>query len=839
MALIYDLVTSQLGVGAPRRRKKDDDVSNAVPSSAIRLPESSVLPTAAATPMSSGRRTRGGSWPATHNQKYVFSSFLAVDGGDSSKWISQNATLEQLLIAARTALRRVNAERYTGLHGRSTVGAESTSPTLISMATLPRGLQDHAASALALTEHCLELLDSRTKRNGAPEPPALSNVAHDAISKQVGAKKRRRNGYEVGAASVVSGDAHLPAGHSSSRFLADDTGSHVSSSFQHLPTPHFAALDMNTMPGRSPTNAQHRLAGGQRLPPPGQSAQGSYHGAAQHTHGHHFVHAPPNAAFHTAGAPHYHGVPPPHHAIIDPLAGLRANVAPPVPLTSTPHQSGGMLYASSGFMSHSLHAPPQSHGLVGGATHTPRHSVVSGASKPSATDGDDGQHSDSGHSSDSSSLASISPAAQQDGILAALAKDNSSNLLPAGEDRGHSTSPRDRHPVKPPSKPRSGSFSQGGLLLGIAGDTAPHNVMLRPKATSSTSSMPTPTATASNARVDASPALLPTPEPPQPVPAGMTRGNQEATREALLAEVSDLFAHLPADMRSLPLSHLASQGWRHRARFLNCEPADAAELRGAAIALKTRKPRAPAEHARATDANSESVHSSPALHSSKHLPPRRAASEADAGELSNALSEAFCRARGHRGAASGMSKLNLNDSKHVVKSDSQVSELLSPTLLLLHGMVSAKHGASGAQQRMKVGANPSATTRDLRRSDAALQWAAARAAAAMATGGHAQSSRGAQGRLNAPSASTGMPSGQSALELLTGSNLFPGAEALSSEVEVKLRAIAAAQGAPAQSVTGGSALLGPSGDKGSLKRAPASVTFDKLPNGSTLSGSRV
>ena len=726
-------------------------------------------------------------------------------------------------MAAGTALQRVRAERYTGLHGRSILAAEPTSTGPTSMAAPPRGLHEHAASALALTEHCLELLLSRTRKTGAPPPPALTGPAADYLHHHVSSKKRRRTGGDVGTASTQSGDVFRAAtAGSASRFLDDSRSAHAPASLP--PTSHFAALDMRTMHGPSPTHSSQMLQGGGASFAQHQLA---YHPAAGGGHGQ--PNMPPHAqAFHH---PHMHqagyrAVPSAHlyHAggaalpaggVIDPLAGRSgANAAPHIALGAA-HGAGMAALAPSLPNSEHHLAPGSSFGFPAGSV-PPHRSVLSGGSKPDgAADG----ASDSGHSSDSSSLASVGPSVQHDSILRTLEARLSSNLLPAGGDRGHSTSPHGQ-PAKPPARPRSSS-GQGGLLTGIAGDTARHNVVLRPKPAGSGN---TPTGVPA-VRVDASPALLPTPEPPQPVPAGMAQGNQEATREALMAEVADLFAHLPSQLRSLPLSHCAAQGWR-RAAKLPRKQLDIAALKG--------KPEAPPrrpkhgnktrQHCRlGATSSSASVLSSPTAHSG--AAPRRAASEADATELSGALAEAFTRARYQQRSPSDPSEVQLSTTRPA--SGLQGGELLSPTLLLLQGMVAA--AAGGAPHRIKVGANPSATTRDLRRSDAAQQWAAARAAAALANRGQQQA--------RASSGSGGVPSGTSALQLLTGTSLFPGAEALTAEVGVKLQAIAAAQGTAAQSITGGSALLGTVG--GSTKRAPASVSFGRQPDGSTLSGSRV
>jgi hypothetical protein len=446
--------------------------------------------------------------------------------------------------------------------------------------------------------------------------------------------------------------------------------------------------------------------------------------------------------------------------------------------------------------------------------------------------------SDSGHSSSSSSLASLQPP-QHEGLFASLTHETGNTLLPSSVDRPHSTSPHDRRVHSPPSRDRSGSFTQGGFLTAIAGDTAPHNAMLRPKSSSVSSMLPASGAAAGSsgsARVDASPALLPTPDPPQPVPEGMTRGNKEATREALMAEVADLFSHLPSELKALPLGHLAAQGWRHRKRHPPREEAGVAGgllVTAPTMVSRTSKP----HHGAYGNWNSVSGDCSPMPRPLHSAAPRRAASEADGAELSCVLTEAFRRARGQANAGHGMGKLNVSIPRC---SDPQAAELLSPTLLLLHGMAAAQHGADEAHRRVRVGANPSATTRDLRRSDAAQQWAAARAAAAMATG-----SPGRRGGVQQSDAGQtaipqqGQHTGQSALQLLSGAGLFPPPPAQVAVAKVQQQAVAAAQGTASHSVAGGSALLGDVGAKGNVMRSPASVIFDKLPGDSSFSGSRV
>jgi len=712
---------------------------------------------------------------------------------------------------------------------------DTASPTLTSIATPPRGLHEHAGSALALTEHCLDLLLSRSKRLSAPAPPALHSQAQDFLGRHVGGKKRRRLGVDTGAAPSVSGDLFMATGvRSASRFIADDSSSHLSNTMPAAgmprPTSHFATLDMHTLHGPSPTHGAHQLrssgGGGHYAHPPG------FHHAPPHAHN--YPTGVNGGHYHAGGGQVYHNGAPARHpvGIVDPLASFGANVAPPVSLPNSqpPHAAGfGPTPAGSHGSRMHMHAPP-SFGYQAASVPTQRHSVVSSSSKVGHE-----AASDSGHSSDSSSLASVRTGVQQDGILQSLAHAPPSNLLPSGDDRGHSTSPHGHYP-KPPSRPQSTSFGQDGLLAGVAGDTAPHNVVLRPKASGTAGGAPTPTlAGMPVSRVDASPALLPTPEPPQPVPAGMPRGNQESTREALMAEVADLFAHLPPSMRSLPLSHMAAQGWRRRPR--HAVAGDAAAMKSAGVALSSRTPKSRGEldAAAADNASAKSVPAQAYL--TADSAPRRAASEADAAELSSALSEAFCRARGQHSAPAGLSKLELGGGG---SSSAQARKMLSPTLLLLHSMAASQQGVAEAHRRSKVGANPSATTRDLRRSDAAQQWAAARAAAAMANGGAGRSGAGLHGQQGQQGhAAPGAGAGQSALQLLSGANLFPGAEALTAEVGVKLQAIAAAQGTAAQSIAGGSALLGNGGDRGSAKRAPASVTFGRLADGSTFSGSRV
>ena len=179
---------SQLGIGAPRRRKREDDASPLASKAPRTGGAGSVASDGAGA--TGVRVTRGSACRTgpphaacdTPHHCLPPSRPRTVDSGDAQGWIPASVTLEQLLSVACIALTRVTQESFTGLHGRCLTSATATAAS--STASAPRGILDHARQALSLTQHCAEVLGNRGRKAAPPPPPTLSSAALEVLRGQ-------------------------------------------------------------------------------------------------------------------------------------------------------------------------------------------------------------------------------------------------------------------------------------------------------------------------------------------------------------------------------------------------------------------------------------------------------------------------------------------------------------------------------------------------------------------------------------------------------------------------------------------------------------------------------